>query len=223
MIYFNSIKISLTPKFLFDFVNKAAKKIKWSNPDAWISLTLLLINLAVFFPVLSHPFINYDDGTYITNNRMVARGFSWQAIQWAFTTTRTGDWQPLVWLSFMLNSSVFGVRPIGFHGINLLLHSANAVMVYLLFRKMTGRRGASFLAAVFFALHPLRVESVAWISERKDVLSGFFFLLTLWLYVKQHLEKKPWLQWFAYTSYVLAALSKPIVISLPVILLLFDY
>src|SRR5262249_12147237 len=134
-------------------------------------------------PVFHCGFVTFDDGTYVAQNQRVQAGLSWPGIIWAFTTTWAANWHPLTWLSHMTDASLFGAGPAGPHGVNLVFHLGNSILLFLLLRAATGCFWRSGIVAAFFALHPLRVESVAWISERKDVLSAFFGLLAMFCYV----------------------------------------
>jgi hypothetical protein len=163
------------------------------NRKRTISGTCLLLALAVilvFGRTVRHEFVNYDDDQYFYSNPHVQAGLSWAGTMWAFGTRYASNWHPLTWLSLMLDAEVFGTGPAGPHLTNVLLHAANAVLVYLLLRGMTGAQWRSAFVAAVFALHPLRVESVAWVAERKDVLSGFFGLLTLVMYGRYAVESK---------------------------------
>ena len=127
------------------------------------------MTLVTFWPVVYCQFVNFDDPDYVTGNAQIRQGFNLQSIYWAFTTNHASNWHPLTWLSLMLDFQLFGNPPAGYHGMNLALHAANAVLVLLLLLRMTGALALA-LVALLFAIHPLRVESVAWVSERKDVL-----------------------------------------------------
>jgi protein O-mannosyl-transferase len=151
---------------------------------AWVSLALALLTLAVFQPVREHAFINFDDPIYITANSRVQGGITTANVAWAFTTLQAGFWQPLTWLSHMLDCAVFGLQPSGHHLTSLLLHTANTVLLFVVLRRMTGATWRSAFVAALFALHPLNVEPVAWAASRKDVLSTFFGLLALWAYAR---------------------------------------
>ncbi|HEX5218482.1 MAG TPA: tetratricopeptide repeat protein, partial [Verrucomicrobiae bacterium] len=147
-----------------------------------IALLLALITAAIYLPVLGHDFINYDDPDYVTFNEVVLRGLTGEGLKWAFTTGHASNWHPVTWLSHMLDVQLFGVKPAGHHGTNVALHVANAVLLLLLLWQLTGVIWRSAFVAALFALHPLHVESVAWVAERKDVLSTFFGLLCLLAY-----------------------------------------
>ena len=149
-----------------------------------ISIVLFVLVVCVFFPCLSNGFVNFDDPVYVYENVHVQSGLTWENIRWAFTNLGAGFWQPLTWLSFLLDSQLFGMRPGGYHLTSLLLHAANGVLLFLLFKRMTGALWRSALVAALFALHPLHVEPVAWIASRKDVLSTFFALLALIFYAR---------------------------------------
>src|SRR5208337_1980869 len=145
-------------------------------------LFLVLVTSTVYAELRNHQFINFDDNFYVTYNFQVQRGLTLEGLSWAFTYNNP-FWTPLTWLSFMVDSQLFGLHAGGFLLTNLLLHIANALLLFLWLHRTTRALGSSFLVAAFFALHPLNVESVAWVAERKDVLSTFFWLLTMWAYV----------------------------------------
>ena len=141
---------------------------------------LALITLAVYWPVTGFDFINYDDTDYVTYNPMVQQGLTAQSVTWAFTSNHASNWHPVTWLSHMVDCAIFGLKPGGHHLTNLLFHTANVVLLFLVLGAMTGSVWRSALVAALFAWHPLHVESVAWISERKDVLSTFFGCSRCW-------------------------------------------
>src|SRR6266850_6413629 len=147
-----------------------------------ISLLLALTTLAVLWPVTQNDFVNYDDLDYVTANAHVQSGLNWKGVVWAFTTGHASNWHPLTWLSHMVDCQLFGQRAGAHHLMSLLFHAANTVLLFLVLRGLTGALWRSVLVAGLFALHPLHVESVAWVAERKDVLSAFFFLLTIGAY-----------------------------------------
>jgi protein O-mannosyl-transferase len=154
-----------------------------------LCLLLAVTTLAVFLPVGRHGYVNYDDSDYVTANSHVQSGLSWENVGWAFKSGHASNWHPLTWISHMLDLQIFGDRPGAQHLVSVGFHIANALLLFLLLRRMTGALWRSFMVAALFALHPLHVESVAWVSERKDVLSAFFFLLTLGAYV-QYVEAR---------------------------------
>ena len=127
-------------------------------------------------------FVYFDDGEYVFNNPMVQGGLSWAGVKWAFTTYHSGNWHPMTWLSLMLDRQLWGGHAVAYHATNLGLHVASSVILFLVLQRLTQARWPSALAGAFFALHPMHVESVAWISERKDVLSAFFAFLSIWAY-----------------------------------------
>jgi Flp pilus assembly protein TadD len=147
-------------------------------------LLLALMTLGVYWPVIHCEFINFDDTDYVTKNLHVRTGLSWDNVRWAATVRYAGNWHPLTWISHMLDCQLYGLNPAGHHVTNLLLHTANSILIFLILRRMTGAQWRSAFVAALFALHPLHVESVAWVAERKDVLSTFFWALTIWAYVR---------------------------------------
>ncbi|TAL02358.1 MAG: tetratricopeptide repeat protein [Verrucomicrobia bacterium] len=202
----------------------------------WLICALLsAATLAAFWPVLQNGFINYDDPDYIFLNPRVRSGLSWQNLAWAFTEFHAGNWHPLTWISHMLDCQWFGLNPRGHHCVNLLLHAANSLLLFGLLQRLTGAAWRSAIVAALFALHPLHVESVAWAAERKDVLSVFFGLLALRAYVNwvkgqtfniQHStfnvqRSRCWYGW-ALLSFALGLMSKPMLVTLPLVMLLLD-
>jgi tetratricopeptide (TPR) repeat protein len=178
----------------------------------------------VFGQTRDHGFVNFDDDAYVYGNPAVFKGLTPQAFVWAFTQTHSDNWHPLTWLSHMLDCQWYGLHPAGHHLTSVLFHTVNAVLLFLLLRQMTGFFWRSAFIAALFAVHPLRVESVAWIAERKDVLSGFFFLLTLLAYVRY--ARLPWSfprYTLVFVLFSLGLMAKPILITLPFILCLLDY
>jgi len=156
------------------------------SPHRELLLCLLLFGLVwlAFGPAIDNDFIGFDDPDYVTANSHVQHGLSWQNLKWALSTSEAANWHPLTWLSHLLDYQCFGLEAWGHHLTSILLHAANAILLFLVLKRMTGATGRSFLVATLFALHPLRVESVAWVAERKDVLSATFWLLTLWAYAR---------------------------------------
>src|ERR1035438_3811804 len=188
-----------------------------------LCLLLTAVVLLAYSPVTHNGFLNYDDDTYITNNPHVRAGLTRATLKWAFTTYDEANWHPLTWLSHALDCQLFGLNPAGPHFVNVLLHAANAVLLFLLLQAATGFTWRSLFVAALFALHPVNVESVAWAAERKNVLSMFFFLLALHAYVWY--TRRPALRRYMLIAFlfVLALLSKPQVITFPFLLLLLDY
>jgi tetratricopeptide (TPR) repeat protein len=185
--------------------------------------------LAAFSPALRCGFVNYDDPAYVTENWHVRHGFSREGIGWAFTSFEASNWHPLTWLSHTLDCQLYGLAPAGHHLTNLLLHAANAVLLFLLLNRLTGALWRSALVAALFALHPLRVESVAWVSERKDVLSAFFWMLAVGAYVryaenlKSQISNFKFFYTLALVFFALGLMAKPMLVTLPFVLLLLDY
>jgi Tfp pilus assembly protein PilF len=196
---------------------------------AFISLLLVVITLAVYWPVTSCDFIGYDDPEYFTNNSHVQEGLTWHNVIWAFTTSDQCNWHPLTWLSYMLDVELFGKGPAGPHFTNLLFHLANTVLLFLLLRRLTAAQWRSAFVAALCALHPLHVESVAWISERKDVLSAFFGMLSLLGYAqyveKSRVQNPRFKVFYGLTLFFFAMslLSKPMLVTLPFVMLLLDW
>jgi len=218
-----------------------APRLRRSRPGA-LAGGLALLTLLVFLRAVEGDFVDYDDGQYVRANRHVQDGLSWRGVKWAFTTTHASNWHPLTWLSHMLDWHLYGAQPAGHHLTSVALHAANAALLFLALLHLTGVPGRSALVAALFALHPLRVESVAWVSERKDVLSGFFALLALLAYARyarklatrnatpgQNAALTPTAREvgtayaLALLCYALSLLSKPMGVTLPFVFLLLDY
>src|SRR5208337_4445985 len=186
-------------------------------------LLLALATLALYNPVTRAPFLNYDDPIYITDNPQVRTGLNWNTMIWSFRTPQALDWHPITWLSYLLDSQMFGMNPAGYHITNVLLHASNAVLLFLILESATGFAWRSLAVAALFALHPINVESVAWIAERKNVLSMFFFLLALAAY-GWYTHRPGVGRYLTVTfAFALGLMTKPQVITLPFVLLLLDY
>jgi Flp pilus assembly protein TadD len=188
-----------------------------------LGIVLALAIVAVYYPVHNHPFVNYDDEGYVTKNTAIQSGLNWQTVSWAFTTYHESNWHPLTWLSHALDYQFFGLNPAGHHDKNLLLHVLNALLLFLVLRRATGTLGPSFMVAALFALHPLNVESVAWIAERKNLLSMLFLLLALGAY--GWYVRKPGVGRYAVVAvlFALGLMAKPQIVTFPFVLLLWDY
>jgi len=184
---------------------------------------LAAATLALYNPVSRHPFVNFDDDRYIVQNPHVQAGLSWSTIAWAFTSTSQANWHPLTWISHALDCQLFRLNPAGHHYTNVLLHAGNVVLLFLLLQWTTGASWRSWMVAALFALHPINVESVAWISERKTLLSMMFFLLALWAY--GWYARRPGAARYAAVAVLFACglMAKPQIITLPFLLLLWDY
>src|SRR5208282_6319287 len=150
----------------------------------WISLALAALTVALYAPALRCQFLTFDDQAYVTENRHVRAGLTFEGVLWAFRVTTAGNWHPLTLLSHMLDCQIYGLHPWGHHLTNVLFHAANSVLLFLIFTRMTGAVGRSACVAALFAAHPAHVESVAWVAERKDVLSSFFCLLAIGAYAR---------------------------------------
>jgi len=182
-----------------------------------------VVTLALYNPVNRHPFVNYDDDRYVTENPHVRQGLTAETFKWALTSTEQANWHPLTWMSHALDVSLFRLNPAGHHFTSILLHAANAILLFLVLMWATKRMGPSLFVAALFAWHPINVESVAWVAERKNVLCTFFFFLTLWAY-GWYVQKPGWKRYLAVVLLFAAGLaSKPMVITLPFVLLLLDY
>ena len=189
-----------------------------------IALALVVLTLAAYWRVLGNGFIRfYDDGSYVLNNPHIQTGLNFSAIYWAFTTFYNANWHPLTWISHILDYSLFAPNPQGHHATSLILHAASSVLLFLILNRITGSRWRSAFVAALFAVHPLHVESVAWIAERKDVLSTFFLMLTLGAYVR-YVERPGARRYAAVVLlFALGLMSKPMLVTLPFTLLLLDY
>lgn len=205
-----------------------AKSPARSHATLWLGLALVVATLAVYAPVHGHPFASLDDGPYYYANPHVQSGLSWATVKWAFTSFGTvtpdvPDWHPLAWLSHALDADIFAPGPAGPHDLNLLLHACNVLLLFLVLQHATGMAARSAMVAGLFALHPINVETVAWIAERKNLLSMTFFLLALGAY--GWYARKPRLgPYLAVTAlFALGLMAKPQVVTLPFVLLLWDY
>jgi hypothetical protein len=189
-----------------------------------VYLILIIVTLAVYWQVDQYDFVNVDDNVYVTENSHIQSGISLGVCKWAFSSfTYAEFWHPVTWLSLMLEYHFYGLNAGGYHLISLYLHILATLLLFWLFNRMTGAIWKSAFVAALFALHPLHVESVAWIAERKDVLSAFFWMLTLCLYV--HYTEKPVIKRYMLVlfSFACALMSKPMVVTLPVIMIFLDY
>ena len=190
---------------------------------AFICLWLALVTLLVYVPVFHAQFVGFDDPDYVTGNPHVLSGITLANLHWAFITNHAAYWHPVTWISLMLNSQYFGSGAGAFHAVNLLLHVANTLLLFLWLLRATGAKWRSALVAALFALHPLHVESVAWISERKDVLSTLFWMLALLTYTDYAKTGRISRYFFALLLFGIGLMAKPMLVSLPFVLLLLDY
>ena len=199
-----------------------------------IALLLALVTLLAYLPVTRDSFLDYDDQDYVTENNTVQNGLTWAGIKWAFTTGHASNWHPLTWISLMLDAGVFGLNAGAFHFVNAMFHAANAALLFLLLLRLISLRADAparqanslwpcAIIAALFAWHPLHVESVAWISERKDVLSAFFALLTLLELCKICEGKSRRSFWLALLFFALGLMAKPMLVTLPFVMLLLDF
>ena len=188
-----------------------------------LCLFLIAATLVVYNRVNQNSFVNFDDDRYITENAHVRAGLTWGTIRWAFSSLEQANWHPLTWLSHALDCQLFRLNPDGHHYVNLLLHAVNAMLLFLILQRATGFTWRSFAVAALFALHPINVESVAWASERKNVLSMLFFLLALGAY--GWYVRKPEVRRYLVVAalFALGLMAKPQVITFPLVLLLWDY
>jgi protein O-mannosyl-transferase len=187
------------------------------------ALALSVLSFVIYLPALGHPFFNFDDGGYVTENQHVLAGMTWSTFRWALTSTEMGLWHPLTWLSHSLDVELFGLNPAGHHFTSIVLHAMNSALLFLFLVSATGSRGKSWVVAALFAIHPINVESVAWISERKNVLSTFWFFSTLSAYV-WYVRRPGWKSYLAMLgSFALSLASKPMAVTLPFLLLPLDW
>jgi protein O-mannosyl-transferase len=188
-----------------------------------ICIALSITTIAVFWQVGNNEFISFDDNDYVTENRYVQDGITLKGIVWAFSQPHAHNWHPLTWLSHMLDCQLFGLKAGRHHLVNLFFHIANTLLLFLIFHRMTNALWQSAFVAALFALHPLHVESVAWVAERKDVLSTLFWMLTMGAYV-YYVERPGYKRYlFVLLFFILGLLSKPMLVTLPFVLLLLDY
>jgi hypothetical protein len=190
--------------------------------DLWTALVLALVTAAVYARVVTLDFVDYDDHQYVTENEAVLGGVTLDGLRWVMTHAHGGNWHPLTGLSHMLDVELFGTNPVGHHVVNVLLHVLNVVLLYAFLAGTTRRRVPAALVAALFALHPLRVESVAWVSERKDVLSGAFALGTLCMWAAWDRRGGAWRYLTALVLCGLGLAAKPMLVTLPFVLLLVD-
>jgi tetratricopeptide (TPR) repeat protein len=187
-----------------------------------IAVLLAVMTLAAYWPVKSHDFLEYDDDLYVTANRQVRQGLTWEGVSWAFGAGHAKNWHPVTWISHMADIQLYGAYAGGHHMVNVVFHIINALLLFYLLHRTTGFMWRSAFTAAFFALHPLHVESVSWISERKDLLCAFFWLLTLLAYAGY--ARRPGLRRYGavVVFFILALMSKPMAVTLPFVLILMD-
>ena len=188
-----------------------------------VVLMLIILTLGVYWPVQNFEFINFDDDVYVTENSHIKSGVTLDGFCWAFSTKYFGLWNPITWLSLMFDYKLFGFNAGGYHWTNVIIHILNAILLFFLFRNLTGAVWRSAFVAALFAIHPINIESVAWVSERKNVLSAFFWMLTMLFYV-WYVKQPDWKRYLSVLiSFALGLMSKPMLVTLPFVLLLIDY
>ena len=207
-------------------VSSAPRASLFQSPEKWtlvLGCLLIFATVALYRPVVHYPFANADDDSYISDNVHVKYGLDWDTVKWSFTSFRDANWHPLTWLSHALDCHLFFLDPGKHHQTNVLLHACNVLLLFWVLLRATGRTGRSAMVAAVFALHPINVESVVWIAERKNLLSMLFLLLTLGAY--RWYALKPRVDRYALVAflYALGLMAKPQVITLPCLLLLWDY
>ncbi len=201
----------------------AASSLQSKKMIAGLSALLGALTIALYSPVLGHSFVAFDDRDYVTENPHIRGGLAWKTIRWAFTSTDAANWHPLTWLSHALDYQMFGLNAAGHHFDSVLIHALNAVVLFLLLAWISKRLRPSLLVAALFAVHPMNVESVAWVAERKNLLSALFFFLAIAAYVR-YVHKPGWRRYLLVAALFAAGLmAKPMVITLPFVLLLLDY
>ena len=192
-------------------------------PSVFISVSIAAVIWIVFGQTLHYDFVNYDDNVYVYQNPIVRSGLTFSGFAWAFTHIDAGNWHPLTTISHMIDCQLYGLNPEGHHFTNVVLHTVAAILLFAVLQQMTGTLWRSGVAAVLFAVHPLRAESVAWISERKDVLSGLFFMLTLGAYAR-YIAVRSLSRYLTTLMFMLLGLmSKSMLVTLPFVLLLLDH
>jgi tetratricopeptide (TPR) repeat protein len=189
----------------------------------WMGVGAALLALVFYARTAGFDFVNYDDNLYVYENQHVTGGLTSENIRWAFEIHGPSMWVPLTWLSHQTVSTLFGMSPVAHHAINAVLHAANVWLLFLLLRRLTGRDSAALIGALLFAVHPIHVESVAWVTERKDVLSGFFCFLTLIFYDRYAREKRRADYLAVCAGTALAVMAKPLAVTLPCVLILLDF
>lgn len=188
-----------------------------------ILFLIAFCTVAVYYPVMNYDFVSYDDYDYIVLNQNVKTGLSLKNIAWAFKTMDKSSWQPITWISFMVDRELFGMNPGAFHVVNVFFHLLNSLLLFLFFRKVTGKAWESGAISLLFALHPLHVESVAWIAERKDVLSAFFFITAMMAYHHYVTDRRLKYYLAALFLFLFGLMAKPMIVTLPFVMLLLDF
>jgi len=200
----------------------SSKRASWITP-ALICFVLVTVTVLTFLPAIRCDFVDWDDQYFVAENSHVKSGLTWAGVKWAMTSDVCANWHPVTMLSHMLDCQLYGVNPGMHHLTNVILHAINAMLLFLILRRLTGAIWGGAAVAAIFAVHPLRVESVAWISERKDILCMMFFLLTIWAYAAWSERRSLWGYLRVLGFYALALMSKPMAVTLPFVLLLLDF
>lgn len=209
---------------MFMKVNIRKETSQFKNPGyIFFALLIFLITIAIYGQVYRHEFVSYDDDLYVTKNAVVQQGITFHGIFWAFSGSHIGNYHPLTWLSHMLDVHWFGLNSGIHHLVNVLIHAVNGILIFLLFQKMTANKWPSLLIALLFVIHPVHVESVAWISERKDLLSTFFWLLTMRVYINYTVKRGTIRYLLVILFFLMGLLCKAMLVTLPFVLLLIDY
>ncbi len=208
-------------------INRQSIALRKTTRRQWLTagicICLAVLTWAVFGQTLRHDFVNYDDPRYVYQNTRITSGLNIAGIAWAFTHIHSENWHPLTTITHMLDCSLYGLKAGGHHFTNVLLHTVAVVLLFLVLQQMTGALWKSAFVAAVFAIHPLHVESVAWVAERKDVLSGVFFMLTLLAYVHYARAPSTWRYVIVAFLFALGLMSKPMLVTVPFVLLLLDY
>jgi len=207
------------------FERKSVAKSSNGGILVFLCMGLMVITLGTYMQAGNHQFLNLDDNDYVTGNAHVKSGITGKNIIWAFTSIDevTGNWHPITWLSHMADAQLYGMNPRGHHLTSVVIHTISSLLLFLFLFRFTGSLWQSSFVAALFALHPMHVESVAWVAERKDVLSAFYWILTLLLYSEYVMKRKPALYFLSLVSFMLGLMSKPMLVTLPVIMLLMDF
>lgn len=193
------------------------------RPELMVSLMLVVSILCIYYPLRTNEFIIFDDDLYVTENQTVQEGLSIKGIIWAFTSTRASNWHPLTWISHMLDCQVYGLDPGMHHATSLILHTINSLLLFWFFNRITGSVWPSAMVAALFGLHPINVDSVAWIAERKNLLSTFFCMLALLTYTYFVKRRRMSTYLLVLLLFALSLMTKPILVTLPFVLLMLDY
>lgn len=194
------------------------------NKNLIVALGLTILTLAIYAQVVSFDFINIDDDPYIIDNPYVSRGVNLTNFKWALTAFHSSNWHPLTWISHQIDSNMFGLSAGGHHAVNVAFHIANSILLFFLIKRLTGAFWKSAIVAAIFAVHPAHVESVAWVAERKDVLSTLLWIATTWFYVSYANNiKENKFYWLALLCFALGLAAKPMLVTLPFTLILLDY